>query len=59
MNLAYDEVLERRNELLRRQVGEMLVKENQYGLKDQESHFLRRMIKELHQTEFELSGKSL
>ncbi|WP_199925559.1 hypothetical protein [Paenibacillus bouchesdurhonensis] len=57
--MAYDEVLERRNELLRRQVGEMLAKENQYGLKDQESHFLRRMIKELHQTEFELSGKSL
>ncbi|RUT29804.1 hypothetical protein EJP77_13355 [Paenibacillus zeisoli] len=57
--LAYDEVLERRSEMLRRRIGEMIVKENQYGLGNQEGHFLQRMIREWHQTEFEMNGKTL
>ena len=55
--MAYDEVLERRSEMLKRRIGEMISKENQYGLGKQEGQFLRRMIKEWHQTTYEMSAK--
>ncbi|GGH12508.1 hypothetical protein [Paenibacillus segetis] len=55
--MAYDDVLVRRSEMLKRRIGEMVTRENQYGLGNQESHFLRRMVRELYQTEFEMNGK--
>ncbi|MNO92552.1 hypothetical protein D3C76_841310 [compost metagenome] len=55
--MAYDEVLERRTEMLKRRIGELIAKDNQYGLGEQEGRFLQRMIKELHQTNFELNVK--
>ncbi|RCX20571.1 hypothetical protein DFP94_103302 [Fontibacillus phaseoli] len=55
--MAYDEVLERRSEMLKRRIGEMIAKENQYGLGKQEGLFLRRMIKEWHQTAHEMNAK--
>ncbi|MCM3042850.1 hypothetical protein M3201_24635 [Paenibacillus motobuensis] len=51
------EMLERRSEMLKRRIGELIAKENQYGLGRQESHFLQMSIRELHQTAFELNGK--
>ncbi|WP_435922236.1 hypothetical protein [Paenibacillus sp. DYY-L-2] len=56
--MAYDEVLERRSEMLKRRIGEMIARENQYGLGKQEGRFLQRMIKELHQTAYEMNAKS-
>ncbi|WP_410771707.1 hypothetical protein [Fontibacillus sp. BL9] len=56
--MAYDEVLERRSEMLKRRIGEMIAKENQYGLGKQEGLFLRRMIKEWHQTAHEMNAKA-
>lgn len=56
--MAYDEVLERRSEMLKRRIGEMIARENQYGLGKQEGRFLQRMIKELHQTTYEMNAKS-
>ncbi|MOA32952.1 hypothetical protein D3C78_1542100 [compost metagenome] len=55
--MAYDEVLERRTEMLKRRIGELIAKDNQYGLGKQEGQFLQRTIKELHQTNFELNAK--
>lgn len=55
--MAYDEMLERRTEMLKRRIGEMIAKENQYGLGDQDGLLLQRMIKELHQTNFEMNSK--
>lgn len=55
--MAYDDVLVRRSEMLKRRIGEMITRENQYGLGNQESHFLNRMVREFHQTEFEMNGK--
>ncbi|GAA0388300.1 hypothetical protein [Paenibacillus motobuensis] len=52
------EMLERRSEMLKRRIGELIAKENQYGLGRQESHFLQMSIRELHQTAFELNGKT-
>ncbi|WMT42083.1 hypothetical protein RE628_06515 [Paenibacillus sp. D2_2] len=52
------EMLERRSEMLKRRIGELIAKENQYGLGRQESHFLHMSIRELHQTAFELNGKA-
>ncbi|WP_193556523.1 hypothetical protein [Paenibacillus lutimineralis] len=51
------EMLERRSEMLKRRIGELIAKENQYGLGRQESHFLQMSIRELHQTSFELNGR--
>ncbi|GIP53987.1 MULTISPECIES: hypothetical protein [Paenibacillus] len=55
--MAYDEMLERRSEMLKRRIGEMIARENQYGLGKQEGLFLRRMIKEWHQMTHEMNGK--
>ncbi|WP_166542077.1 MULTISPECIES: hypothetical protein [Paenibacillus] len=54
--MTYAEMLGRRSEILKRTIGEMILKENQKGLGMQESSFLRSMIKELHQNEYELSS---
>ena len=35
----------------------MIARENQYGLGNQESHFFRLMVRELHQMEYEMNGK--
>lgn len=55
--MAYDEVLERRTEMLKRRIGEMIAKDNQYGLGDQDGRLLQRMIKQLHQTNYEMNSK--
>ncbi|WP_188831446.1 hypothetical protein [Paenibacillus aceti] len=44
--------------MLKRRIGELIAKENQYGLGRQESHFLQMTIRELHQTAFELNGRT-
>ncbi|MNC32466.1 hypothetical protein D3C75_808220 [compost metagenome] len=55
--LAHDEMLERRTEMLKRRIGELIARDNQYGLGKQEGQFLQRMIRELHQTNFEINAK--
>ncbi|GIO84725.1 hypothetical protein J25TS5_16570 [Paenibacillus faecis] len=56
--MAYDEMLVRRSEMLKKRIGAMIAKENQYGLGKQEGQFLRRMIRELHQTAYEMNAKA-
>lgn len=52
------EVLERRSELLKKNIHQMLVQDNQHGISRQDNMFLRQMIKEAHQTSHELNTKS-
>ncbi|WP_201450737.1 hypothetical protein [Paenibacillus sp. An7] len=52
MSLA---VLERRSELLKKNIEQLLIRENQKGITRQQSMFLQQMIKELHQTSHELN----
>ncbi|MGO4529941.1 hypothetical protein AB4Z30_12755 [Paenibacillus sp. 2TAF8] len=52
------EVLERRSELLKKNIHQMLVQDNQHGISRQDNMFLQQMIKELHQTSHELNTMS-
>ncbi|GAB6992193.1 hypothetical protein [Paenibacillus pini] len=49
-------ILERRSELLKRNIQQMLIQDNQYGISRQENLFLNQMIKELHQTSHEINA---
>ena len=50
------EVLERRSELLKKNIHQMLVQDNQHGISRQDNMFLQQMINELHQTSHELNN---
>lgn len=47
--MAVNDVLERKNELLRRKISEMILKQNAQGLGTQESKMMQHFIKELHE----------
>jgi len=51
------EVLERRSELLKKNIHQMILQDNQYGISRQDSMFLQQMIKELVQTSHELNAQ--
>ncbi|MNY80981.1 hypothetical protein D3C86_2223030 [compost metagenome] len=55
-NLTYIEMMRRRNEILKRNIGSMILKSNKQGLSGQESSFYKNMIKELHQGESEINA---
>ncbi|MBN3524590.1 hypothetical protein [Paenibacillus apiarius] len=54
--MSNENVLDRRNEMLRRNIQQYLVQDNQHGLSAQEQHFLQHMIKELHQNMHEMNA---
>jgi hypothetical protein len=54
--LTYTEMLGRRSEILKRNIGTMILKDNKHGLSGQESNFYKMMLKEWHQTELELNS---
>ncbi|GIO66625.1 hypothetical protein VQ056_05805 [Paenibacillus sp. JTLBN-2024] len=49
-------VLERRSEMLKKHIQQLLIRDNQHGISRQQSLFLQQMIKELHQTSHEMNG---
>ncbi|MDQ0493267.1 hypothetical protein [Paenibacillus brasilensis] len=49
------EMLERRSEILKRNIHQLLVQENQHGVTRQENYTLHKMIRELHQTSHALN----
>lgn len=49
------DVLERRSELLKKNIQQMIIQDNQYGISRQQNMFLQQMIKELHQTSYEMN----
>ncbi|MFS0724553.1 hypothetical protein [Paenibacillus sp. 1P07SE] len=54
--MTYSELLTRRSEILKRNIGRMIVRDNRNDLGDQEGYLMQRMIKELHQNEYELNA---
>jgi len=50
-------VLERQNEILRRNIETMTMKNNKDGLSRQESSFYHTMVKEWHQNQHEINHK--
>jgi hypothetical protein len=54
--LTYMEMLGRRSEILKRNIGNLVVKNNQYGLSAQENNFFKDTIKQFHQNEHELNS---
>ncbi|MBW7475821.1 hypothetical protein K0T92_13785 [Paenibacillus oenotherae] len=54
--MTYIEMMRRRNEILKRNIGSMILKSNKQGLSGQESSFYKNMIKELHQGESEINA---
>ncbi|CAH8244759.1 hypothetical protein WJ0W_001989 [Paenibacillus melissococcoides] len=56
--LSNEHMLERKNELLRRNIQQYLLQENQHGLSHQEQHFLQHLIKEMHQNNYEMNRQS-
>lgn len=52
--MTYTEALERKSEMLKKNVENWILKENRSGLSQQEAFIYRHMIKELHQNKQEL-----
>ncbi|MBD8501066.1 hypothetical protein [Paenibacillus arenosi] len=50
------EMMDRRNEILRRNIHQYLVHDNQYGLSNQDQFLLNQMVKEWHANNYELQG---
>ena len=48
-------MLERRSEILKRNIHQMIIQDNQSGISDQQSMIMQHMIKELHQTVYEMN----
>jgi hypothetical protein len=53
--LTHIEMLRRRGEILKRNMGTMILKDNRQGLSGQESYFYQNMLKEFHRNEYELN----
>jgi hypothetical protein len=49
-------MLERRSEILKKNIHQMIIQDNQFGISDQQSMIMQHMIKELHQASHELDS---
>ncbi|WP_426450712.1 hypothetical protein ACP26L_01485 [Paenibacillus sp. S-38] len=54
--MTYTELLERRSEILKRHLGSLIHKDNQYGLSEQENCVYKDMVKELYRNKLELNA---
>jgi hypothetical protein len=57
IKLMNQAVLERRSEILKKNIHEMILQDNQNGISHQKSNLLQHMIKELHQTSHEMNAR--
>jgi hypothetical protein len=57
-DMAQNEGLERKNEILKRRISKMLLQENQEGLSSQDSQLMQKFIKELHHNSYQLNSKT-
>ncbi|MEC0091609.1 hypothetical protein [Paenibacillus macquariensis] len=48
-------MLERRSEILKKNIHQMIMQDNQVGISDQQNMLMQHMIKELHQTSHEMN----
>ena len=54
--MSHHELLERRNEILKKQMSKMILKENKTGLSKQDALLKSRIIKEIHHTTHDLKS---
>jgi hypothetical protein len=54
--LTYSQMIGRRSEILKRNIGKLIIQDNQTGISMQDSHCLQKMIKEYYQNQFELNS---
>ena len=54
--MTYMDMLGRRSLILKRNIGNLIIKDNKQGLSAQENNFYQSMIKEWHQNESELNA---
>jgi len=54
--LTYMDMLGRRSIILKRNIGNLIIKDNKQGLSMQENHFYHSMLKEWHQNANELNS---
>lgn len=54
--MNHEELLGRRSEILKRHIGNLVNKSNQHGLSEQETIFLKDMVKEFHRNKYELNA---
>lgn len=52
-------VLERRSEILKKNIHNIILQENQSGISHQRSNLLQHMIKELHQNSHEMNARGI
>jgi hypothetical protein len=55
-SLSYIDLLGRRKEILKRNIGTYILKESMNDLSAQDQYLYHTMVKELHQNEFEMNG---
>ncbi|MFD2673045.1 hypothetical protein [Marinicrinis sediminis] len=48
------QTLERKNELLRKEISQYLIQENQHGLNEHDQQMKQRMLKEFHANQYSL-----
>ena len=53
--MTQEQLLERKNEMLRRNMQSLIVKQNQRGLSKQDGQFLQQVIREFHQNVHQLN----
>ncbi len=49
-------MLERRSEILKKNIHQMIIQDNQYGISNQQNMLMQHMIKELYQTSHEMNS---
>lgn len=52
--MAQNEVLEKKNEMLKKEIEQMIITENQKGLSEQDSKMKQQFIREMHANNFSL-----
>lgn len=50
-------MLERRSEILKKNIHQLLIRDNQVGISNQQNMLMQHMIKELHQTSHEMNSE--
>lgn len=54
--MSYMNMMTRRNEILKRNIGSYILKDNKQGLTNQENYFFQNMLRELYQNESEINA---
>jgi len=54
--MSYEQMMERRTEILKRNISRYIMKNNKQGLNGQELSLYKQMLRELHQSEHDMKA---